>query len=204
MGNMCGKIDPNNSLEKPLLDDDSLGGGISGPIQPFNGVRADTAAIQKEEIPQPSVSAARADTAAIQPSVSAAKADTAAIQPSVSAAHIITSDGSIRINKSGPIDPFIRNGKSVVCLRALYFENKKDKSESLYVVRHTHRGWVEYHVFKEKDFCKSTKLCNYAEFLNGEMSEVDFKQSLSQNFPEYHAMLWNILTDGRFSARLYK
>ena len=172
MGNMCGKTTGSDeSLKNPLLDDDSLGGEILAPKQPFDG----------------------------------AKADTAAIQPSVSAQRIITSDGSILIEKSGPIEAVIQNGESRVGLRALYFENKKDDLKSVYIVRNiSYCGSVEYRMLLAKNIRKSNKLCNYAEFLNGEMNAVDFKQSLSQNIPKYHMMLWNILTDGRVSARLYK
>ncbi len=230
MGNMCGKLykndSPNDSLEKPLLDDDSLGGGNSVPKQRFDGSRADTAAIQ------PSVSATKADTAAIQPSVfadddifgsmndtaailkeeipqrsvSSVRADTAVIQPSVSPDdYIITADGSRLIVKSGPIDPFIQIDDDIFGLRAIYFNDEKNILKSLYIVRCiSSSGSLEYRMLLEKNINKSTKLYDYADFLYGEMSEADFKKSLHRNFPKYHTKLWKILTDGRVSARLYE
>ena len=176
MGNLCGTTNKLENLQQPLLDDDSLGGGNSVPKQFFDsaGAGADIGVNQTNQ--------------------------TDSVSSQVLSA--ITKDGSQLIMTSGPIQPFIRNGKINIRLRSVYFENLKNPGNSIYIIYHDHSD--EFHMSLEKSILKSMRLRNYAEFLNDKMSEADFTQSLIEDFPKYHKKLWGILSDGRVSTRLYK
>ena len=174
MGNMCGTTNKLENLQQQLMDDDSLGGGNSVPKQRFDGAGVDIGVNQTN-------------------------------QTNSGSSHVlptITKDGSQLIMTSGPIQPFIQNGKINIGLRSVYFEDQRNPGNSIYIIYHGHSD--EFHMSLEKSILKSMRLRNYAEFLNDKMSEVDFKKSLIEDFPKYYNKLWKIISDGRVSARLYK
>lgn len=178
MGNLCGTTNKLKNLQQPLLDDDSLGGGNSVPKQFFDSAGA----------------GAGADIGVNQTN------QTDSVSSQVLSA--ITKDGSQLIMTSGPIQPFIQNGKINIRLRSVYFEDQRNPGNSIYIIYHDHSD--EFHMSLEKSILKSMRLRNYAEFLNDKMSEADFKKSLIEDFPKYYNKLWKIISDGRVSARLYK
>ena len=161
------------NLQQQLLDNDSLGGGNSVPKQLFDTAGVDIGVNQTNQTDSGSSHVLRT----------------------------ITKDGSQLIMTSGPIQPFIQNGKIKLGLRSVYFESTNPEN-SIYIIYHGHSD--EFHMSLEKSILKSMRLRNYAEFLNDKMSEVDFKKSIIEDFPKYHKKLWGILFDGRVSARLYK
>ena len=114
-------------------------------------------------------------------------------------------NGSILTMSSGRILPKITDNKTDFNLISIYFNNKKNPKYSIYIIRHIYNKYDEFHISFTQTLPMSNKIRYYWKFLNGEISEANFRKSLRIDFPKYHIKFWEILSNEKLvSFRLYK